>query len=164
MSNFYVHPKIEQFLSLVDELIELDKDNRKDYHTNHRKMVDIQHEIELSEDYDDDTKLGVFNHLKEVAHERRRTKDTVLIMDALEKLLQSGTSLSGLKDALFIADEEAQRNYAPREIKTLDFSSKEKLTESRKRINYLRNLDEENHLHVGGSTEREGHGSNDPEE
>ncbi|XAO54263.1 hypothetical protein [Yersinia phage vB_YenM_P778] len=142
MNNVFVHQKIAEFLKITEELVTLDKDIRRIYHSDHRRMVDIQHEIELSENYSDEMKINVFNHAKEVSKLRRQSKDTILVLDALEKLLQNGTSLGSLKDALHIASEEAKRNYAPREIKTLDFSDGETLRESRKHIDFLRKMAE----------------------
>lgn len=132
MKTLYVHPIITQFLKSLDDLQKLDCSARTEYSHQHRKLVDIQHEIELSEDaYDDSMKVEVFNHLQEVANDRRHAKDTILVLDILKKTLQNGTQLETLGDVLDLANEEWKRNYSPRQIKSLDFSDKESLKLSR---------------------------------
>lgn len=132
MKTLYVHPSITKFLESLDELKQLDCSARSEYSHQHRKLVDIQHEIELSEDsYDAELKVAVFDHLQEVANERRKAKDTILVLDILKKTLHNGTQLETLGEILAMADEEWKRNYFPRQIKTLDFTSKDSLKLSR---------------------------------
>lgn len=132
MKTLYVHPSITKFLESLEELKQLDCSARSEYSHQHRRLVDIQHEIELSEDaYDDELKVSVFNHLQGVAGERRQAKDTVLVLDILKKTLHNGTQLDELGEILTLVNEEWKRNYSPREIKSLDFSSKESLLLSR---------------------------------
>lgn len=132
MKTLYVHPVITRFLESLDDLKALDSSARSEYSHQHRKLVDIQHEIELSEDaYDDSLKVAVFNHLQSVANDRRKAKDTILVLDILKKMLQNGSQLEALSEVLSQADEEWKRNYSPREIKELDFTDKDKLVSSR---------------------------------
>lgn len=132
MKTLYVHPSITKFLESLEELKMLDVSSRGGYNHHHRRLVDIQHEVELSEDaYDDEMKVSVFNHLQEVAKQRREAKDTILVLDILKKTLQNGTQLESLGEVLVQADEEWKRNYFPREIKELDFTDKDALRLSR---------------------------------
>lgn len=132
MKTLYVHPSITKFLESLEELKTLDRSARSEYSHQHRRLVDIQHEIELSEDaYDDEVKVAVFNHLQEVAHDRRQAKDTILVLDILKRMLQNGVQLEGISEVLSHADEEWKRNYFPREIKSLDFTDKDSLLSSR---------------------------------
>ena len=132
MKTLYVHPSIQKFLESLEELKQLEVSARSEYAHQHRKLVDVQHEIELSEDaYDDGLKVAVFNHLQEIAKERRQAKDTVLVLDILKKTLHNGTQLEELGEILSMADEEWKRNYFPRELKELDFTDKDSLLLSR---------------------------------
>lgn len=132
MKTLTVHPVITKFLESLDELKTLDCSARSEYNHQHRRLVDIQHEIELSEDaYSDEMKVQVFNHLQQVAFERRQAKDTILVLDLLKKVLQNGTQIDELGEVLSLADEEWKRNYFPRELKELDFTDKDTLVSSR---------------------------------
>lgn len=132
MKTLYVHPSIQKFLESLEELKQLEISARSEYAHQHRKLVDVQHEIELSEDaYDDQLKVAVFNHLQEIAKERRQAKDTILVLDILRKTLHNGTQLEQLGEILTLADEEWKRNYFPRELKELDFTDKDSLLLSR---------------------------------
>lgn len=132
MKTLYVHPSITKFLESLEELKMLDLTSRGEYSLQHRKLVDVQHEIELSEDaYDDDLKVAVFEHLQQIASERRKAKDTILVLDILKKTLQNGTQIESLGEVLVQADEEWKRNYFPRELKELDFTDKDSLLSSR---------------------------------
>ena len=132
MKTLFVHPSILKFLESLEELKALEISARSEYAQHHRKLVDVQHEIELSEDaYDDEVKVAVFNHLQKIATERRQAKDTILVLDILKKTLHNGTQLEELGEILTMADEEWKRNYFPREIKSLDFTDKDSLLLSR---------------------------------
>lgn len=132
MKQLFVHPSITKFLESLEGLKQLDCAARSEYSHQHRKLVDIQHEIELSEDgYDDEMKVAVFDHLQEVANARRQAKDTILVLDILKKTLQNGTQLEALGELVDVANEEWKRNYFPREIKSLDFTDKDSLKLSR---------------------------------
>ncbi|AZV02152.1 hypothetical protein Arno162_112 [Pectobacterium phage Arno162] len=132
MKTLNVHPVITKFLESLDELQRLECSARHDYNLHHRQLVDVQHEVELSGiGYDDTMKVAVFNHLQEIAHNRRQAKDTILVLDMIKKMLQNGTQLEALSDVMKHVEEEWKRNYFPREIKTLDFTSEEALVSSR---------------------------------
>lgn len=132
MKTLFVHPSITKFLESLEELKQLDCSARSEYSHHHRRLVDIQHEIELSEDaYEPELKVAVFDHLQEVANERRKAKDTILVLDILKKTLHNGTQLEALGEVLTMADEEWKRNYFPRQIKSLDFTNKDSLKLSR---------------------------------
>lgn len=135
MKTLFVHPAITKLLESLEEIKQLELTSRADYTSHHRKLVDVQHEIELSEDaYDDGMKVAVFNNLQEIAGERRKAKDTILVLDILKKTLHNGTQLEALQEILDLANEEWKRNYFPREIKSLDFSNKDSLKLSRLEI------------------------------
>lgn len=132
MKTLFVHPTITKFMESLEELKQLDCSARSEYSHQHRRLVDIQHEIELSEDaYEDEIKVQVFNHLQEVALERRQAKDTILVLDMLKKTLHNGTQLETVSEFLDLANEEWKRNYFPRELKSLDFTDKDSLKLSR---------------------------------
>lgn len=132
MKTLYVHPVITQFLKSLDAIKQLDISSRSEYNHQHRRLVDVQHEIELSEDaYSDELKIAVFDQLQAIAFERRQAKDTILVLDMLKKMLQNGAQLDEISEVLVHADEEWKRNYSPREIKELDFTDKNTLLSSR---------------------------------
>ncbi len=132
MKKLFVHPVIREFLESLEKIKQLECAAHSEYTHHHRNLVDIQHEIELSEDaYTDDMKAAVFDHLQTIAKDRRQAKDTMLVLDILRKTLQNGTQLETLLNILDTADEEWKRNYFPRQIKSLDFSDKESLKLSR---------------------------------
>ncbi len=132
MKTLFVHPVITEFLESLEKLKQLDCSARSEYTHHHRNLVDIQHEIELSEDaYDVEMKAAVFDHLQSIASDRRQAKDTILVLDILKKTLQNGTQLETLQNVLDTANEEWKRNYFPRQIKSLDFSNKDSLKLSR---------------------------------
>ncbi len=132
MKTLYVHPVITRFLESLEEIKRLDVSAHSEYSHQHRKLVDIQHEIELSEDaYSDELKISVFNNLQKIAFERRQAKDTILVLDILKKMLQNGVQLEEVSEVLVRADEEWRRNYSPRELKELDFTNKDTLLSSR---------------------------------
>lgn len=138
MQKMFVHPDIADFVRALQKLEELDIAAQREYAHHHRRMVDIQHEIELSENYEDDLKCSVFEHMKDVATSRRKAKDTVALLDSLKKRLQSGTDLCNLASLINDVETSWDRHYYPRSEKTLDFSSSENLKCSRKKLNQLR--------------------------
>ncbi len=81
MQKMFVHPDIADFRAQLEEL---DIAAQREYAHHHRRMVDIQHEIELSENYEDDLKCSVFEHMKDVVTARRKAKDTVALLDSLK--------------------------------------------------------------------------------
>lgn len=134
MNNVFIHEAIEDLFTMAEIVAELDKDVRHEYNKHHRQMIDLQHEMELSEQYTEDMKAHVFDQMQEVARNRRKAKDTMLVIDSLNKVLHNGTTLTNLREALVIASEEIKRNYMPREFKSLDFSNSDSLFESRTKI------------------------------
>lgn len=138
MQRMFVHPDVANFLKALEKLEELDIAAQKEYAYHHRRMVDVQHEIELSEGYDEDLKCSVFEHMKEIASDRRKAKDTCFLIDALKKKLQSGTDLCSLATLLQDVESSWDRHYFPRSEKTLDFSSPGGLKLSRLTLNKMR--------------------------
>ncbi|URY12715.1 hypothetical protein [Shigella phage ESh22] len=138
MQRMYIHPDIQNFIDALEKLERLDLEAQKEYAFHHRRMVDVQHEIELSEGYDDKMKCSVFEHMKEISSERRKAKDTIFLIDTLKNKLQNGTDLDSLSQLLQDAENTWDRNYFPRSEKGLDFSSQESLRLSRLTINKIR--------------------------
>lgn len=144
MQRMYVHPDIQNFIDALEKLERLDLEAQKDYAFQHRRMVDVQHEIELSEGYSEEMKCSVFEHMKEISSERRKAKDTSFLIDTLKKKLQNGTDLGSLATLLQDAESTWDRHYFPRSEKGLDFSSQEGLRLSRLTINKMREIKHEN--------------------
>lgn len=144
MQRMFVHPDIQNFIDALEKLEKLDFEAQKEYAFHHRRMVDVQHEIELSEGYDDKMKCSVFEHMKEISSERRKAKDTSFLIDTLKKKLQNGTDLGSLATLLQDAESTWDRHYFPRSEKGLDFSSQEGLRLSRLTINKMREIKHEN--------------------
>ncbi|ATE85902.1 hypothetical protein Sf13_gp102 [Shigella phage Sf13] len=143
MQRMYVHPDILNFIEALEKIEKLDLESQKEYAYQHRRMVDVQHEIELSEGYDEEMKCSVFEHMKEISSERRKAKDTTFLIDTLKKKLQNGTDLVSLATLLQDAESTWDRHYFPRSEKGLDFSSQESLRLSRLTINKMREIKDE---------------------
>ncbi|ACH89004.1 hypothetical protein Erwinia_phage_Tian_00081 [Erwinia phage Tian] len=131
MNKLNIHPVYQDFIKSLEAVLALEKQAQKEYSHCHAQMVDVQHEIELSEGYEDLLKVIVFDHLKEISQERRKHKDTLLISDMLRKMLRGGIELEDLLRLLEDSGKEWSRHYTPRAEKSLDFQSPEKLRESR---------------------------------
>lgn len=144
MQRMYIHPDISNFVQALERIETLYLEAQKEYAYQHRRMVDVQHEIELSEGYDDELKCSVFEHMKEISSERRKAKDTIFLIDTLKNKLQNGTDLDSLSKLLQDAESIWDRNYFPRSEKGLDFSSQEGLRLSRLTINKMREIKDEN--------------------
>ncbi|AEJ81320.1 hypothetical protein Erwinia_phage_Rouille_00071 [Erwinia phage Rouille] len=131
MNKLNIHPVFQNFIESLEAVLALEKESQKAYSHSHARMVDVQHEIELSEDYEDVLKVLVFDQMKEISKERRRHKDTLLIMDMLRKMLRTGIEVEDLSRFLEESGKEWSRHYTPRAEKSLNFQSPEKLRESR---------------------------------
>lgn len=142
MKRMYVHPTILKLLEVLKEVESLEISSKKDYARHHRRLVDVQHEIELSDDYDEELKCHVFDHLKDISAERRQAKDTMFLLDCLKRRLQSGTDLDSLSKLISEVEQEWVRNYFPRSEKSLDFSSTSTLKDSRVKLLTRENTNE----------------------
>lgn len=131
MKKMYIHPTIHKLLEVLKEVDELELTIKKEYAKQHRRLVDVQHEIELSDDYDEELKCHVFDHLKEISNSRRKAKDTMFLLDFLKRRLQNGTDLYSLTKLIEDVEKEWVRNYFPRSEKDLNFSSTSSLRDSR---------------------------------
>lgn len=134
MNNLYIHEKVRDFIESLDSLLATEKNAQKEYTHSHMAMVDVQHEIELSTCYEDDLKVAVFDHMKSVARERRKHKDTIVLIDLIRKAVRDGVELEQLSRLLDDSGDKWERHYSPRCVKGLDFSDAESLRDSRLKL------------------------------
>lgn len=132
MNGLLLDEKIIVFGEALKDLVELETIAKKNYSQKHAQMVDLQHEVELSEGYSPAMIENLYNDQKRVAKERRLWKDTLLVIEQIKRNMQDGVDIGDLSDVVSGASKEWGRSYTPRSIKYLDFSSRESLYKSRK--------------------------------
>lgn len=132
MNSLYVDPVIQNLNSVLSEMISLEQTAQKNYNHYHAMMVDLQHEVELSEGYDPEMVMSLFSDLKNASAERRKWKDTTILIAEIRKNMVNGIDVTSLSDVISSASGGWSRNYSPRVIDYIDFTSTDSLKQSRK--------------------------------
>jgi hypothetical protein len=133
MNTVFIHPTLIGLNSTLESIVELEREAQKKYNHYHTKMVDLQHEVEMSKDYTDEMIRSLYMDLKSASLDRRKWKDTLTMIENLRSNLQHGVDIEGLNTLLSNASDGWSRSYTPRVLKEMDFKSPETLFLSRQR-------------------------------
>lgn len=133
MNTVFIHPTLVGLNSTLESVVELEREAQKKYNYYHTEMVDLQHEIEMSKDYTDTMIRSLYMDLKAASLNRRKWKDTLIMIDTLRSNLQNGVDIEGINALLSNAEQGWGRKYTPRAIKDLDFTDQSALYLSRQK-------------------------------
>jgi hypothetical protein len=133
MKTLFVHPLLVGLNSTLESIVELEREAQRKYNHYHTKMVDLQHEIEMSKDYTEEMIIDLYFDLKAASLDRRKWKDTLILIENLRANLQKGIDIETLNRVLSNASDGWSRNYTPRVLKEMDFKSPETLFLSRQK-------------------------------
>lgn len=138
MDSIKIDPVVNSLLQGIDNVLEWELEAEQEYRRLHSTMIDLQHEIEFSTKYGDETKILLLNHMQEVAAERRKWKDTLTVIKTIKEKLRDGVDISEIGGVVSNMTAEGSRGYQPRVLKELDFSSHMSLLLSRRKLNEKR--------------------------
>lgn len=133
MNTVFMHPTLICLNSTLESIVELEREAQKKYNHYHTKMIDLQHEVEMSKDYTDAMIRSLYMDLKSASLDRRKWKDTITMIENIRANLQKGVDIEALNRVLSNASDGWSRNYTPRILKEMDFKSPETLFLSRQK-------------------------------
>lgn len=130
MKPYHIDGRLKHLAASISELPKIKQEALEGYERTQGAMIDLQHEIELSEDYTDENYLSLVYEMKKNSLQRRVYKDTLHMIALIEKCIEN-RDLLGIVEVISKSESDWTRKYSPRVIKSLDFTSPKALLLSR---------------------------------